>query len=524
MRNSRGGVAMIRARKAASLLFAIVLAGCSSPPGEGEAAARPAADSLHLRVIATHDFHGALTSAVHAWSGGRRVGGAAELKAVMDQAEASCACPTVRLDGGDQMQGSLESNLVFGRSVVRAFNLLGLDAAAVGNHELDWSVDTLLVRQAEAGYPWLAANVFVAATGERPEWAHPFAMVERDGVRVGVVGYLTVGTPDALLPEVTAPYEFRLGYAPMRDALEAVSRFEPDFTVIVAHAGGHCDGETCSGEMVDLARELPEGSVQLIVGGHDHLPGRGVVNGIPIVRAGSHARAVMVVDLVRHPDGRRSFQIERRPVLADEVEPDPAMLALLAPYRLRADSVGQAHVAMLAEPLGGGGGRRLGGLVAESLRLAAAADFGLYNPGGVRAGLEAGKVTYADLYRVLPFEDQVVRVELTGRELREVVEHAFSRRVYHFASLRVEYDPGAPPGRRIVALATADGRPVADDARYVLATVEYLAGGGDGFAMLGGRPAEPTGVPALEAVIRHLQSFPLPVALPREEWLQEVVR
>jgi 2',3'-cyclic-nucleotide 2'-phosphodiesterase (5'-nucleotidase family) len=515
---------MIRARRAAVLLLVVVLAGCSSAPGDGEAATRPPADSLHLRVIATHDFHGALTSAVHRWSGGRRVGGAAELKAVMDGAEASCACPTVRLDGGDQMQGSLESNLVFGASVVRAFNLIGLDAAAVGNHELDWSADTLLVRQTEADYPWLAANVFLTATGERPVWASPFALVERDGVRVGVVGYLTVATPDALLPEVTAPYEFRRGYAPIRDALEEVSRLEPDFTVVVAHAGGDCNGETCSGEMVDLARELPEGSVQLIVGGHDHVPGRGMVNGIPIVRAGSHARAIMVVDLVRHPDGRRSFQIERLPVLADEVEPDPTMLALLAPYRLRADSIGQARVAVLAEPLGGGGGQRLGGLVAESLRLAGAADFGLYNPGGLRSGLEAGEVTYADLYRVLPFENQVVRMELTGRELRDVAEHAFSRRVYHFANLRVEHDPGAPPGRRILALATADGRPVADDARYVLATVEYLAGGGDGFTMLGRLPAEPTGIPALEAVIRHLRSLPSPVALPREAWLQEVVR
>jgi len=436
---------MIRARGAVVLLLAVVLAGCSSPPGEGEVAARPPADSLHLRVIATHDFHGGLTPAVHGWSGGQRVGGAAELKAVMDEAEASCACPTVRLDGGDQMQGSLESNLVFGASVVRAFNLIGLDAAAVGNHELDWGVDTLLVRQSEADYPWLAANVFLTATGERPAWASPFALLERDGVRVGVVGYLTVGTPGALLPEVTAPYEFRRGYAPIRDALEEISRLEPDFTVIVAHAAGDCVGETCSGEMVDLAREIPEGSVQLIVGGHDHVPGRGVVNGIPIVRAGSHARAIMVVDLVRRPDGRRSFHIERRPVLADEVEPDPGMLALLAPYRVRADSIGRARVAVLAEPLGAGGGRRLGGLVAESLRLAAAADVGLYNPGGVRAHLEAGEVTYADLYRVLPFEDQVVRLELTGRELWEVVEHAFSRRTYHFANLHVEHDPGAPP-------------------------------------------------------------------------------
>ena len=191
---------------------------------------------LHLRVVATHDFHGALRPTTYVWSNGRLVGGAAALKGVIDSLEAACACPTVRLDGGDQMQGTLESNLTSGASVVAAFNNLGLDAAAVGNHELDWGVDTLLVRQGEARYAWLAANVFHVDGGERPKWAAPFAIVERAGVRVGVIGYATVRTPQTLRPTVTEPYEFRPGYAGIRDALDAVWRERPDFVIVVAHA------------------------------------------------------------------------------------------------------------------------------------------------------------------------------------------------------------------------------------------------------------------------------------------------
>ena len=104
-------------------------------------------DSIHVRVLAMTDFHGALESRTYPWTEGRLVGGAAVLKAAMDSAEAQCGCPTLRIDAGDQMQGTLTSNLFYGASTVKALNLLGLDAAALGNHELDWSVDAAAAHQ-----------------------------------------------------------------------------------------------------------------------------------------------------------------------------------------------------------------------------------------------------------------------------------------------------------------------------------------------------------------------------------------
>src|SRR5688572_14503022 len=87
----------------------VVLIACGGRPTIDVAPA-----SLHVRVLATHDFHGALRPVTYSWSEGRPVGGAVAIKAVMDRLEADCLCPTVRLDGGDQMQGTLESNLTMG--------------------------------------------------------------------------------------------------------------------------------------------------------------------------------------------------------------------------------------------------------------------------------------------------------------------------------------------------------------------------------------------------------------------------
>jgi 2',3'-cyclic-nucleotide 2'-phosphodiesterase/3'-nucleotidase len=471
---------------ASSLL--VVLVACSS--GWPTTDVAPAA--VHVRVLATHDFHGALRPTTYTWSDGRPVGGAIAVKAVMDQLEADCACPTVRLDGGDQMQGTLESNLTMGASAVAVLNAIGVDAAAVGNHELDWGVDTLLARQREARYAWLAANVFHVNTRTRPEWARPYAIVERAGARIGVIGYATVRTPRTLRPEVTRPYEFRSGYAAIRDALDAVWREHPDFVAIVAHAGGDCSPGGCAGEMVDLARQLPPGRVHVIVGGHDHAAGDGVVNSIPIVRAGSNGRAVAVVDLNRRDNGVHTFSMVRQTVYADNVPPDAAMVDVVAPFLVAADARQKEVVTTLDEPFLASptGDRRLGLLIADAARLSASADVGLHNPGGVRADLTRGQVSYGDLHRVLPFDNAVVRLKLSGRQLQQLVSRT---RSYYYSNLAVD------------SFTLGDGTAIRAEGSYTLATSDFLADGGDGLMMLTTLPRDVVGVSLLDAVISHLR-------------------
>jgi 2',3'-cyclic-nucleotide 2'-phosphodiesterase (5'-nucleotidase family) len=458
-----------------------------------------------------HDFHGALRAFPGA--DGRLIGGAPALASVMDSLESACACPTFRLDGGDQMQGTLDSNLTFGASVVAALNHLRIDAAAVGNHELDWGVDTLLARQREADYAWLAANVFRIDDGSRPGWATPHAVFERDGARIGVIGYATAGTPRTLRPDVTAPYRFRSGYAAIADAVEGVSSEQPDFVVIVAHAGGACTEGGCVGEMVDLAREMPRGAVDLIVGGHDHSAGEGVVNGVPIIRAGASGRGVGVVDLHRRSDGTRTFRMTRVPVYGDRASQDGVMTELLEPHLRSADERGRSPVTTLAEALAGSatGDRKLGTLIAEATRLVAGADVGMHNPGGTRADLPAGTITHADVHRVLPFDNAVVRLRLNGRDLRRLVQQVGPR--YYFANLRVSFE-GAGGRGGVTSLVFASGAAVRDEGTYTLATSDFLADGGDNLLWLADLPREALGMTVLDAVVSHLRALPAPVRLP----------
>ena len=156
-------------------LLALLLAGAAPfpvPPSRVSDTVRTQ-DGILLRVLAINDLHGALEPQTWPWSGGRAVGGAPALKAWFDTLSRACHCTTLRLDGGDEMQGTLLSNFGYGRAAVAALNAFGIDAAAIGNHEFDWSVDTLRARMAEAHYRFLAARSEERRVGKecRSRWS-----------------------------------------------------------------------------------------------------------------------------------------------------------------------------------------------------------------------------------------------------------------------------------------------------------------------------------------------------------------
>jgi len=489
------------------MMIPVLLAAlCTTPP---------AADTIHARVLATHDYHGTLLPRIYDWSGGRSIGGVMALKTVMDRAEMECACPTFRLDGGDQMQGSLPSNLNYGAAVIGAFNLLGIDAAAVGNHELDWGLDTLRARQGESNYPWLAANIVERATGRHPAWATPYVLLEIGGVRVGVVGYLTASTPNMLVSDAMAAFEFRRGVAGVRQALRVVRATHPDFIVIVAHAGGDCRDGRCRGEMVEVAQGLDSAGVDLIVSGHTHDPAYAVVHGIPILRAGSNGRGVGVVDLYRLPNGHHRFRMRVDTLYADDVQPHPALEAVIAPYLAQADSLAHRQVAVLRDPLDRRGDEYgLGRLIADAIRAAAQSDLAFTNRGGIRRDLAAGPVTYGELFEVLPFGNTVYRLTVSGRELRAILTRAADGNEHVFSGVHIERDPSRPAGNRLVSAVLADGRQIVDADRYTVGVPDFLARGGGGWTMLETLPTENLDMTMLDALVAYLAALPQPVVAP----------
>jgi 2',3'-cyclic-nucleotide 2'-phosphodiesterase / 3'-nucleotidase / 5'-nucleotidase len=494
-------------------------------PGE----AVQAAPRTRLRVLTLNDFHGRLEPMTPTWAGGRPVGGAAALATYFELEREGFGGPTILLHGGDVMQGTPLSNLTRGRVSIDFHNMVGWHAGALGNHEFDWGTDILRERIRQSNFAWLAANVHVAGTDTTPGWVRDTAIINVDGVRVGVIGLITEETGQKTMAEHVAGLEFVDGPSMIDRWVPRLRAAGVDFVIVVAHEGATCDSEmlSCSGRMIEWAQRVTH-RPDLIVAGHTHEIVRWHENGIAIVEAAMWGTHYGVVDLERvHADSVHAW-IRGTPVAwADRVHPDTALQRLIAAAAAEVGPQLVRRIAVAAEPIERGPGENpMGRMIADAQRWKTGAQVAIMNAGGVRAPLQAGPVTWGDLYQVHPFGNMLMVLELRGADLKQALEHGVRGAVEdaHVSGITVQYDATRPPGSRIVSLRLADGTPVTDDGVYRVVTNDFLSSGvGDGYAPFARALREtPTGVTDLDALIEYIQTLPQPVRAPVDVRLQRV--
>jgi 2',3'-cyclic-nucleotide 2'-phosphodiesterase/3'-nucleotidase len=479
-----------------------------------------------LTFLHTTDLHGALLSSAKDRTTGRPIGGAANLAGWVRAERAKNPAGTIHVDGGDWMQGTPISNLTRGRTVIELMNREGVDAAAIGNHEFDWSVDTLRARMAEAKFQPLGANWFDAATGKRVANVAPWTMVERRGLEVGILGLLTDETPHVTLPKNVAAYRFPDAGVTGAALVDSIKAAGADVFAIVGHlpARQNDDG-TITGELADVTKRIP-GEIAAL-GGHSHNRVRGTVDGTPVLISGSHGQML----------GRIDLTIDRRTMKPVTAETKSALLTTFADERgVTAD----AEVAAFAErankdivPLMGKvlaenpealdrtppGDSPLGRWVSDVTRAAARADVSVQNNGGIRADLDAGPVTVGDVYEIMPFDNLIAWVKLSGAQLLDVIEHGLAlERPSTFSGLQLRYDSSRPRGERVVEARLANGESIDPGKEYVLAMTDFLAQGGDGYTMIAkGKDLTITNTLLRDALIddaRRRGSAKLPLVVP----------
>jgi 5'-nucleotidase len=500
---------MNRIRRLAALF---ILSACASPKPP-----TPVATS-RLRIIGTNDFHGAFEPRR---IGGVQRGGAAALAATIARAAAECvapACEWILLDGGDEFQGTLASNLAFGKPISEIFNHLGYAAAALGNHEFDWGQDTLRARMRDERYGVLAANVRYTDGRDVP-WIRDDTLIVRGAFKIGVIGLLTRSTTTSAKASMIQGLRFD-DPAPIVDSLAAdLRRRGANTVVVVAHMGGFCDQEgttNCRGEIFDMVRTLKQPPpIDAVIAGHSHSLVNTVVNGVPIVQAFSSGTAIDVVDIAFDRTSTPT-QHAVRSVYTDSVAPDAWVAQRVSAAEQAVASKASVVVATVATELPGTDTGPLGDLVADAMRAAGQADFGVMNHGGIRAPLHAGIVRYSDVFEVSPFGNVLYKITAKGADMRRYFERVVGGRTPNawVGGVRISYDSTRVAGNRITSLTLADGRPFDDAATYSVVINDFMLTGGSGLGFPG-QPisSEPINVVDLDALIAYLKSLPQPVTV-----------
>lgn len=463
-----------------------------------------------IRVLETTDFHGAILPGARDRRTDRAVGGSAVLAAWIEKLRAENPEGTVLLDGGDCFQGTMISNLQFGRPVVEQMNALGYTAFAVGNHEFDWSADTLVRRVREMTFAALAANMKERRGNRLPRWVRADTAFVRRGVHVGVVGLSYRATPTVTLAQHVAHLRFEDDSVAAARSVPRLRKEGAGLVFGVGHVPAESDTSrrARSGDLVRLARGVP--GVDAWFGGHSHNQVLDEVNGVPLMIAGSHGQVVAVCDLVFDPVAGRVLERRTRlqPTFADEVTPDPAMAERVERWNRDVAPLAAMELGKNLRTLTRNRNREsaLGNLVADAMREAVGADLALQNSGGLRADLREGVITKGSIYEVMPFDNTLVTMELTGAEIRRVFEEGLRfGRIAQLSGVRIAFEPGRPELQRVVTLTLASGAALEDARVYKLAVNNFMATGGDNFDTLAkGRNVVDTGLLIRELLEKYV--------------------
>ncbi len=546
-----GGMSVLRraASGCAVALSVVLLAGCSgsgepAPPGTVplvSTADLPAAEPGEVHLFGFNDLHGHLEppEASNGLIGEYTAGGAAYLSTHLDRLRAAYPDSAV-LSAGDNIGASpLVSSLFHDEPTIAFLNEIGTAVSAVGNHELDHGV-LELARLSKGGcaldgcapgqpftgadFDFLAANL-TGPRGELPPEVRPWKMLEVGGHRIGVVGTVTPDTVNLVFPEGIRGYTFG-------DQAEAINRYVPEMkragaeTVIaLVHDGG---GQGTPAKTTDyngcaeISPDVPElaartdPAVQVISTAHSHQPYVCEFDGKVVTQGSSYGRLITDITL-RFDDGRVTADAVNRVVTRD-VEPDPAVTGLIDFFAGQAAPRAGRVVGTATAPLARAsatGESPLGAVIADAMLAvtgeSAQAVAAFMNPGGVRADIDPGPITYGNLYETQPFGNQVVTLTLTGRQLLDLLEQQWANTskpaVLSVSGLSYAYDDSAPPGEKVIADSVRiGGEPLDEVAVYRVSTNNFLASGGDGFTTFTrgtDTTVGPTDLDALETYLRN---------------------
>lgn len=536
--------------------LALALASALLPTGATAAAPADPPDPVAVRILAINDFHGNLEPPEGSAGAidGVEAGGV-EYLATHLAALGADDPGTIVVTAGDLIGASPPiSGLFHDEPTIASMELIGLDASAIGNHELDEGAAELHRMQDGgcnptdgcapgttydgADWPFLAANVIDAQTGTTEFPAYRIITVE--GVKIGLIGVVTRATPDLVLPSGIAGLRFIGEAKGVNQVIPTLRKKGVEAIVVLIHEGGWPSGgydscEGVSGPIVEITRKL-DPAVDLVISGHTHQAYRCVIDGKVVTSAKSFGRMFTKIDLQVDPVSGEIVTIgAENLVVTRDVDADPEQTALIAQWSALAGPILTKRVGSITADIDidqvASGESAMGNLVADS-RLAATRDeagavIAFISTGSVRSGFDAslrtppGTVTYADVYSAQPWGNNLVTIGLTGAQIDAVLEQQFdnpsegtNRFLQVSNGFSYAWSASAPTGRKVdPSSITLDGTPLDPAAVYRVTIDPYLVSGGDNFTVFGQGTDQVGGildVDALDALLATQDPYPVP--------------
>jgi len=482
------------------------------------------AEDLRLDILWSNDVHGGIDRAQATFMNPEfppQLGGGASAATLIKMVRTweSANRQSLLLDAGDFFQGRPVGTVSKGKAVIEFMNYIGYDAMTIGNHEFDIMQDELIEALEMANFPILSCNVIDTATGEIPGYAIPYTIVNRLGLRLGILGFTTTDTEKMSFPENIKGLKFL-------DEKETVQRYvnilrdeeKVDIVIVLGHAGLPYDIEPTYLSRYDekgtpryatrtahwgydaqeIAREVT--GIDLLIGGHIHKgipkPWIDPVTHTMVIQGYAYGSNLGLITLTIDPitktvSGYESPALREGSMITlfeDQFIPDAEALEMIEAQVAKAEVgmdeiVGYSTVHLSrtnvdAQSL-------MGNTIVEAMKYMVDADFSFLNLGGVRAEIKNGPVTYRSIFEVMPFDNMVVSFTCDGEFLRKIIETRVegSRAGLIVAGVNVVYSKKRPNFDRVTSLKIG-GKAWDPKATYKVVTTDFLMQGNAGLNLL----------------------------------------
>ena len=493
-------------------------AGCASAGAGG--AGSSDGDTFDLIVAGTTDVHGRVRGWNYESDAPDSSRGLTRAATIVDSLRKLAPGRVILLDAGDLLQGNSLTYVAARVSpagtphpVIAAMNAMQYDAAAIGNHEFNYGVPFLDQTIRQAKFPFLAANAF--RPDGRPAYT-AWAMVQRGGARIGIVGATTPGSMVWDRDNLAGKVVIRDIVPELKSAVADVRAAGADIVLVTMHSGLHgassydtvTTGVPSENVAARVAREVP--GIDLILYGHSHQEMRDTtINGVLLMQPKNWATSVAVAHLTLSRESGGWRAVSKRSELVRAAGHAEQAFVLAA-----TDAGHRATVSWVTSPIGrtpvawrADSSRvvdtPLIDLILETELRATGADLASTASFSLDASLDSGTITAARMQALYPYDNTLRAVRITGRQLREYLEH--SARYYRTAADGTPSVDPSVPGYNFDIVAGADytldvsrpigqrvtrlefkGRAVVPTDSFTLALNNYRQTGGGGYAMLSG--------------------------------------
>lgn len=387
------------------------------------------------------------------------------------------------LDAGDTFHGQTIATISQGESIVDIYNAMGVDAMAAGNHDFNYGQDRLVELSGMANFPVLGANVLKA---DGTPLLEEYTIKEFDGVKVGIFGLSTPETTYKTHPKNVVGLIFE---DPAVTAQRMVDTLEPMVDVIICLGHIGIEGDYTSETIIKAVD-----GIDIFVDGHSHsaLEMGTKVNDTLIVQSGEYDKNLGMVDITYNNGEITATASLFTKEMAETTTPSAVVLEVIEAVKAENEIITSVIVGKTDVKLDGEradvrtGQTNLGNLIAESMLDTTGADVAITNGGGIRASIEVGDISQGDAITVLPFGNYVMTIEVTGADIKSVLEVGVSDypeakgAFPHIAGMTFKIDTSKEAGSRVWDLKIA-GKDVVDTMTYVVATNDFLAAGGDDY-------------------------------------------